>query len=287
MSIPAQRSKDTQLGYRDPATSKHDGPDQPRHVVSVMVDDPVEPDAATTSLSALVRTWLSLTATAETPAPSPPGGEHPAEAPWSLPVEDLDAAASGLATVMSYTHRVDPAADRAAAPPVLLRPGLPALPPTARPERVRRVAVLIDAETTSAGCADALFATLAEHGTVTVSRAYADWTKPMTRPWSASLREHGVQPHHHFGEAGDQRGLIALTIDAVDLAREAAVDVVVIVGDLASVHPLVIRLNAAGLQVVAFGTTETPADVQALCHEFVPVSSLTDAGTVRAGRHRA
>lgn len=171
----------------------------------------------------------------------------------------------------------------------LPRPEPVALPrrrrqPQPRPER--RLAVLIDAEATTAESADALFDVLAEQGTVSVCRAYADWTSPEARGWwSSTLRQHGIRPYHHFSHDHDQRALVALTIDAVDLARESAVDAVVLVGDLVSVHPLVERLNASGLQVLAFGTTSTPDDVKVLCQEFVDLSSL--GGLVTAGRHRA
>lgn len=77
---------------------------------------------------------------------------------------------------------------------------------------------------------------------------------------------------------------MALTIDAVDLVRESAV---AIVGDLTSVHPLVMRLNSSGVRVLAFGTSRTPHDVRSLCHEFVDLSSLEDCAPTPGGRHRA
>lgn len=173
-------------------------------------------------------------------------------------------------------------------PKLVAGTALPALPRrriATQVQQTRRLAVLIDAESTTAEWAGALFAELADRGQVSVCRAYADWTSPAARDWwSAPLRHHGIQPHHHFGHDHDQRSLVALTIDAVDLARDADVDMVAIVGDLTSMHPLVVRLNAAGVQVLAFGTTDTPDDVRAQCHEFVDLTSLTDPGR---GRHRA
>ena len=180
---------------------------------------------------------------------------------------------------------VDLAVGEAGTPPAVPHPALTRRRREPPPRPARRLAVLIDAEATTAESADALFDVLAELGTVRVCRAYADWTSPEARGWwSSTLRQHGIQPYHHFGHDRDQRSLLALTIDAVDLARESAVDAVVLVGDLVSVHPLVERLNASGLQVLAFGTTSTPDDVKALCQEFVDLSS---PGHVGAGKHRA
>ncbi|WP_157953164.1 MULTISPECIES: NYN domain-containing protein [Nocardioides] len=192
---------------------------------------------------------------------------------------------SSLTTLVRQWVKTSEAVERQAVAPLVPRPALPRRHRQPQARSSRRLAVLIDAASTTADYADALFAVLADHGTVSVCRAYADWTAPEAGDWwSAPLRQHGIQPHHHFGHDGDQRGLVALTVDAMDLARESAVDTVVIVGDLTSMHPLVARLNATGLKVLAFGTTDTPDDVRALSHEFVDLTSMATPGS---GRHRA
>jgi hypothetical protein len=149
----------------------------------------------------------------------------------------------------------------------------------------RRLAVLIDASTTPPAHADALFELLADAGRITVCRAYADWTAPTSQAWRSRLRAHGIQPQHHFSSQGDQRAMVAMTVEAVDLARESAVDAVAVVGDLGSAHPLVARLNASGVAVLGLGPSHTPYDVRALCEEFIDLSFL-DVHRSR-GRHRA
>jgi len=234
-------------------------------------DDPVA-TGADVSLAALVRQWLTTSEAVERQA-RPEGDESPLRPSWTPPIEAVPDNEGDPAPVVAHLPRSEPVA-------------LPRRRRQPPPRPARRLAVLIDAEATSAESADALFDVLAEQGTVSVCRAYADWTSPEARGWwSSTLRQHGIQPYHHFGHDHDQRALVALTIDAVDLARESAVDVVVLVGDLVSVHPLLVRLNASGLQVLAFGTTGTPDDVKALCQEFVDLSSLGSPDT--AGRHRA
>jgi NYN domain len=163
-------------------------------------------------------------------------------------------------------------------------PDLPRRAPRPAAPR-RRLAVLIDAATTPSLHADALFDLLGDAGRISVCRAYADWTVPTSQAWRSSLRSHAIEPHHHFGSHGDQRALVAMTVDALDLARAAAVDAVALVGDLASAHPLVARLNACGVSVVGLGPSHTPYDVRALCEEFVDLA-LLDAHRSR-GRHRA
>jgi hypothetical protein len=251
------------------------------------------------SLAALVRQWLTTSEAVERKS-RPEGDDSPLRPTWTPPKEDPLANVALVAPVVEDSPTpapvdrdtpTEPAAEPAAAPEAPGDVPLPVLPRRRKqPQRptTRRLAVLIHAETTTAESAEALFDLLADQGAINVCRAYADWTSSDARGWwSAPLRQHGIQPHHQFGDGQDQRSLVALTVDAVDLAREGAVDAVVIVGDLVSLHPLVVRLNASGLQVLAFGTTPTPDDVRALCHEFVDLSSGGGLDAVPTGKHRA
>jgi len=261
---------------------------QPRTAV---IEDRPSATGADVALAALVRQWMTASERVEWQPPPEDEGPSPRSTPSR---ERLPDNVSNLASVARRSPRLEPGDEATrvdstvsvvGAPPAVPGPALPRRRRQPEPRPACRLAVLIDAETTTAESADALFGVLAEQGTVRVCRAYADWTSPEARGWwSSTLRQHGIQPYHHFGHDHDQRALVALTIDAVDLARESAVDVVVLVGDLVSVHPLVERLNASGLQVLAFGTTNTPDDVKALCQEFADLSSLGHLGT---GRHRA
>jgi hypothetical protein len=160
-----------------------------------------------------------------------------------------------------------------------------------QPQLARRLAVLIDSRVVTADSTDEVFDVLADHGTVNVARAYGDWSSPAGQELMPRLRHHGVQPCHQFapaeGRAHDQRSLVALTVDAVDLARDDAVDVVVLVGDLTSAYPLVQRLNAAGVAVMAFGPSDSPQDVRGMCEEFTDLEVLDTAPGPGAGRHRA
>ncbi len=219
------------------------------------------------SLSALVRQWVRTSDELDRHARTP-GDDSPVLPKWTPPKED-PLVSGGTVTVTST-------------------PELPRRRRQVVARPTRRLAVLIDAQSTAADSADALFDALAEQGTISVCRAYGDWTLPETRAWwPAPLREHGIQPHHHFGGLHDHRSLVALTVDAVDLARESAVEVVVIAGDIASLHPLIVRLNASGIEVIAVGTTPTPHDVRELCHEFVDLSGETDPDADNTGKHRA
>lgn len=159
-----------------------------------------------------------------------------------------------------------------------------------RREASRRLAVLIDAQNTPPDAASDLFEMLGEYGTIGVCRAYADWSKAEVGDWFIHWRRHGIQPFHHFvvdEHVQDEQALVALAIDAVDILRESAVDLVVIVGDLRSTVPLVNRLHAPGLEVLAVGPDDTPDYVRAAYDEFIDISTLTERPSMRVGKHRA
>ena len=131
-----------------------------------------------------------------------------------------------------------------------------------------------------ADVASALVARLADRGALNVCRAYADWNRADLGDWAGQMRREGLHSFHHFSDDDDQ-ALVAMAIDAVDIARDAAVDEVVIAGDLTSALPLVHRLHAAGVRVVAVGGGHTPHDVRAACHEFIDTASID--GTLAGG----
>ncbi len=180
---------------------------------------------------------------------------------------------------------VDGPADEETESSVVSRP-LPRRHAGREVERVARVALLIDARRVSADVATGLFAHLAERSTVSVCRAYADWNRSDVGEWVGSMPREGLHSFHHFADDDDQ-ALVAMAIDAVDIARDAAVDEVVIAGDLTSSLPLVHRLHAAGVRVVVAGAAHTPHDVRAACDEFIDTSSIEADARTPAGRHRA
>jgi hypothetical protein len=161
------------------------------------------------------------------------------------------------------------------------------------PEPTQRLALLVDARATPPEAADGLTEVLAGMGSVTVRRGYADWTRPDMGVWLGVLRRHGIQPVHHFSDEGvewdDEQALVSMSVDAVDLARNSAVDAVVIVGNPGSMVPLVTRLHGSGVRVVTVGPESTPDGVRASSDDFIDFAALTVQPTesTRAGRHRA
>ena len=164
-------------------------------------------------------------------------------------------------------------------------PHLPRRPHGTRAEQALRIAVLIDARRVSKDVATGLLTRMAERGTVSVCRAYADWSRTDLAEWVGQLRRQGLHSFHQFSDDDDQT-LVAMAIDAVDIARDAAFDEVVIAGDMTSMLPLVHRLHAAGVRVVVVGPGYTPHDVRAACDEFLD-ADVVGGHVVTVGRHRA
>ena len=82
----------------------------------------------------------------------------------------------------------------------------------------RRLAVLIDADNVSSKVSTDLFAELAGYGTLTVKRAYGDWTTDQLNGWKKRLHEHAISPMQQFAyTTGKNSSDSALIIDAMDL----------------------------------------------------------------------
>ena len=237
----------------------------------------VEPRAATADgddneLATLVRRWVGARrggALRAAPTPKPP----PAK------TSDANAPQAKAPDAKAVTERPAPG-------PVPTARALPRRPVADEPDQARRVAVLIDARRITADAAAGLLDRLPGRGSVTVCRAYADWSRSDLGSWVEHLRRQGLHSFHQFAD-DDEQARVALAIDAVDIAREAAVDEVVLAGDMTSMLPLLHRLHAAGVRVVVVGPGHTPHDVRAACDEFVDEGSLVGEPAVPAGRHRA
>ncbi|HSF37889.1 MAG TPA: NYN domain-containing protein [Nocardioides sp.] len=246
----------------------------------------VEPRAATADgddneLATLVRRWVGARrggALRVAPAQKAPDVQAPVEAPdvTERPAPVPAATALG-ATAPDVTER--PA-------PVPAARVLPRRPVADEVVQVRRVAVLIDARRITADAAAGLLDRLPGRGSVTVCRAYADWSRSDLGSWVEHLRRQGLHSFHQLA-GDDEQARVALALDAVDIAREASVDEVVLAGDMTSMLPLLHRLHAAGVRVVVVGPGHTPHDVRAACDEFVDEDSLVGEPAAPAGRHRA
>jgi uncharacterized LabA/DUF88 family protein len=137
------------------------------------------------------------------------------------------------------------------------------------------MAVLIDADNTSASHAAAILEELARYGVPTVKRAYGDWTTQNLVRWKDELHRHAIQPVQQFAyTTGKNSTDSALIIDAMDLLYSGNLDAFAIVSSDSDFTRLATRLRESGTTVYGLGRRRTPASLVAACDRFIYLEVL-------------
>ena len=138
------------------------------------------------------------------------------------------------------------------------------------PDDSTRLAVLIDADNTSAKLIKEMFEELASFGTITVKRAYGDWTNPHLNGWKDVLLGNAISPQQQFAYTyGKNATDSALIIDAMDLLYSGNVDGFAIVSSDSDFTPLATRLRESGKRVIGVGQRKTPKAFVEACERFL------------------
>lgn len=138
-----------------------------------------------------------------------------------------------------------------------------------------RLAVLIDADNTSATHASAILEELSKYGVPTVKRAYGDWTTQQLVRWKEELHRHAIQPVQQFAyTSGKNSTDSALIIDAMDLLYTGHLDAFAIVSSDSDFTRLATRLREAGKTVYGLGRRRTPPSLIAACDRFIYLEVL-------------
>jgi uncharacterized protein (TIGR00288 family) len=133
-----------------------------------------------------------------------------------------------------------------------------------------RLAVLIDADNTSARLIKEMFEELAGYGTITVKRAYGDWTNPHLNSWRDVLLGNAISPQQQFAYTYRKNATdSALIIDAMDLLYSGNVEGFAIVSSDSDFTPLATRLRESGKRVIGVGQRTTPKAFVESCDKFV------------------
>ncbi len=138
-----------------------------------------------------------------------------------------------------------------------------------------KLAVLIDADNTSAACAQDLLEEIAKYGIASVKRIYGDWSSPLLSGWRSILLKHALVPIQQFaytkGKDATDMGLI---IDAMDLLYSGHFDGFCLVSSDSDFTPLASRIRASGRVVYGFGRTKTPEAFRQACDRFFYIENL-------------
>jgi uncharacterized protein (TIGR00288 family) len=146
-----------------------------------------------------------------------------------------------------------------------------------------RLAVLIDADNTSPKLIKEMFDELASYGTITVKRAYGDWTNPHLNGWREVLLGNAISPQQQFAyTSGKNATDSALIIDAMDLLYSGHVEGFAIVSSDSDFTPLATRLRESGKRVIGVGQRKTPKAFVEACERFVFLEVLAREGVATA-----
>lgn len=141
--------------------------------------------------------------------------------------------------------------------------------------RSPRLAVLIDADNTSARIADGLFEEIAKIGEASVRRIYGDFSSTRSRTWSEVLAKHAIIPQQQFAyTTGKNASDITLVIDAMDLLHSGRFDGFCLVSSDSDFTRLAARIREQGTDVFGFGEQKTPESFRQACRRFIYTENL-------------
>jgi uncharacterized LabA/DUF88 family protein len=150
--------------------------------------------------------------------------------------------------------------------------------------RSPRLAVLIDADNTSAKIADRLFEEIAQLGEASVRRIYGDFTRAALRGWTDILAKHAIIAHQQFAYVtGKNASDIALVIDAMDLMHSGRFEGFCLVSSDSDFTRLAARIREQGLDVFGFGERKTPESFRQACRRFIYTENLLLGAQAQAG----
>jgi hypothetical protein len=141
--------------------------------------------------------------------------------------------------------------------------------------RSPRLAVLIDADNTSAKIVDGLFEEIAKIGEASVRRIYGDFSHSRSKSWADTLSKHAIIPQQQFAyTTGKNASDITLVIDAMDLLHSGRFDGFCLVSSDSDFTRLAARIREQGVDVFGFGEHKTPESFRQACRRFVYTENL-------------
>jgi hypothetical protein len=149
--------------------------------------------------------------------------------------------------------------------------------------RLRRFAVLIDADNTSPRITAGLFEEIAKFGEASVRRIYGDFSSPRLRSWADILQKYAIDPYQQFAyTTGKNASDIALVIDAMDLLHSGRFDGFCLVSSDSDFTRLASRLREEGADVYGFGARKTPESFRQACRRFIYTENLVPEAATAA-----
>ena len=145
------------------------------------------------------------------------------------------------------------------------------------------LAVLIDADNTSARYAWAIFEEIVKLSEANVRRIYGDFSGNRLNSWDRAIQSLAILQHQQRSNTtGKNAADIALVIDAMDLMHKGKLDGVCLVSSDSDFTRLAQRLREDGLVVYGFGERKTPEAFRNACNRFIYAENLIGPGAEKS-----
>ena len=144
--------------------------------------------------------------------------------------------------------------------------------------QAQSLAVLIDADNTSARYAQAIFDEIVKLGEANVRRIYGDFSGTRLKSWNTDIQSLAIlQVQQRNNTTGKNAADIALVIDAMDLMHKDKLDGFCLVSSDSDFTRLAQRLHEDRLTVYGFGERKTPEAFRNACSRFIYCENLLEA----------
>jgi uncharacterized LabA/DUF88 family protein len=149
-------------------------------------------------------------------------------------------------------------------------------------ESERNLAMLIDGDNAQHKIFEQMIEEVSRYGTITIRRAYGDWTQPNLANWRPVMLAHAIQPIQQWSyTTGKNATDSALIIDAMDILNSGTVQGFCIVSSDSDYTRLCTRIRESGLFVMGMGEKKTPESFVKACNLFVHVENLIQPDEVK------
>lgn len=131
------------------------------------------------------------------------------------------------------------------------------------------IAILVDGDNASPAKLGEVVKLASQYGNPIVKRIYADWTKAGMTRWKDPAREYSFRLVEALSYVkGKNATDIGLVIDAMDLLHSGTVDGFCFASSDSDYTLLAQRIREAGLPVLGYGESKTPAPFVNSCKKF-------------------
>lgn len=146
----------------------------------------------------------------------------------------------------------------------------------------KKIALLIDAENTSAKYADSIIRYLEKQGVVISKRIYGDFINNRNvKAWNSKAMEYEMQQVPVLTtSAGKNASDIVLVIDAMDLLHRKNIDTFCIVTSDGDFTSLIKRIREDGVEVIGIGKEDASKRLEKVCDNYLLFDELDGLGSL-------